>query len=139
MIEIPKNLLTDVNRIAETSRERSRSPPLSRGVLSRLAPHSQSLADTCKESAQAEREVVPAAANRADSRRDDATMSGPYLCRLAAWSLGIGWSAKSSFLSPSFDHTYYAGSGWMSVCTLSMKDVHFVAFCKFFGLPYEKP
>ena len=64
----PKSSIDDVNRITETSRERSRSPPPSRGGLSGLAPRSQLLADTSKESAQAEREVVPAAANCADSR-----------------------------------------------------------------------
>ena len=72
-------------------------------------------------------------------------MSGSYLCGLPAWSLRTCWSAKSSFLPASSDHTRYAGSGHCpSVRFLvenagSMKDVHFVAFCKLLGLPYEKP
>ena len=72
-----KNLIADGNRITETSRERSRSPPSSRGGLSRLAPRSQLCADTEKDLARAEREVGPAAApNCASSCCGDATLQG---------------------------------------------------------------
>ena len=89
-----KNFIADGNRIPEISRERSRSPPSSRGGLPRQVPRSQLCADTEKDFAPAEREVGPAADTEKDlapaerevgpdaapycasSCRDDATLHG---------------------------------------------------------------
>ena len=62
-----KNSIADGNRVPEISRERSRSPPSSRGGIPRQVPRSQLCADTEeKDFAPAEREVGPAADTEKD-------------------------------------------------------------------------
>ena len=39
-------------------------------------------------------------------------MSGPHLCWIPTWSIGVSWCAKSSFLPPPSDHTHYPDFGW---------------------------
>ena len=75
-------------------------------------------------------------------------LSGPHPCWIPAWSIWLGWSAKSSFLPSSFDlltiRTIQILVGSSSVRFLVenagfMKDIHFVAFCKLLGLPFAEP